>query len=374
MSKRSSENTISVLSDAPPLFSQPYRKIPMYRDLKKILAGALLSAFILTPAPLYARPVQDINGKKVELAEQVNRIADLWHANNQVVLLLGGGNKLVATTDVIRNNPWFAEVLPKIKTVPALTNGQSIQMEALLATRPDAVLMSNPTMQQQVEKAGMKAVLVNFQDFNGLKKTVRITASVIGGNAPKIAETYISELDGNINFVNSRLKNIPENRRPTVLHITGSTNLTEIDGGKSMIGEWIRLAGGRSVLAGTGNKAVVSLEEIIKADPEIIIVGSGRSSGKKGIDAIKKNPAWQSIRAVKNGRLYANPSGTFPWDRYSTEEALQILWAAKLFHPEQFKDLDMVSKTQAFYKKYYNYNLSRTNAERMLAGLPPVGK
>ena len=66
------------------------------------------------------------------------------------------GNKLVATTDVIRNNPWFAEVLPKIKTVPALTNGQSIQMEALLATRPDAVLMSNPTMQQQVEKAGMK--------------------------------------------------------------------------------------------------------------------------------------------------------------------------------------------------------------------------
>ena len=141
-----------------------------------------------------------------------------------------------------------------------------------------------------------------------------------------------------------------------------------------MIGEWIRLAGGRSVLAGTGNKAVVSLEEIIKADPEIIIVGSGRSSGKKGIDAIKKNPAWQSIRAVKNGRLYANPSGTFPWDRYSTEEALQILWAAKLFHPEQFKDLDMVSKTQAFYKKYYNYNLSRTNAERMLAGLPPVGK
>ena len=108
----------------------------MYRNLKKILAGALLSAFILTPAPLYARPVQDINGKKVELAEQVNRIADLWHANNQVVLLLGGGNKLVATTDVIRNNPWFAEVLPKIKTVPALTNGQSIQMEALLATMP----------------------------------------------------------------------------------------------------------------------------------------------------------------------------------------------------------------------------------------------
>ena len=220
----------------------------MYRNLKKILAGTLLSAFILTPSlPIYARPVQDINGKKIELADQVNRIADLWHANNQVVLLLGGGDKLVATTDIIRNNPWFAEVFPKIKTVPALTNGQGVQMEALLAVRPDAVLVSSPAIQQQVQKAGMKAVLVIFQDFDGLKKTVRITASVIGGNAPKIAETYIGELDGNINVVKSRIKNIPENRRPTVLHITGSTNLIEVDGGKSMIGEWIRLAGGRSI-------------------------------------------------------------------------------------------------------------------------------
>ncbi|MDO4878959.1 MAG: ABC transporter substrate-binding protein [Neisseria sp.] len=346
----------------------------MHPTLKKLLGSVLLSAFVLTAAPVSARPVQDIKGRKIELAEQVNRIADLWHANNQVVLLLGGADKLVATTDVIRSNPWFAEVFPKIKTVPALTNGQSVQMEALLAVRPDAVLMSNATMRQQVEKAGMKAVLVGFQDFEGLKKTVRITAAVIGGNAPKTAETYIAELDGNIRYVAERVKNIPENRRPTVLHITGSTNLTEVDGGSSMIGEWIRLAGGRSVLTNTGNKATVSLEEIIKADPEIIIVGSGRTSGGKGIEAIKKNPAWQSLRAVKNGRLYANPSGTFPWDRYSTEEALQILWAAKLFHPEQFKDLDMAAKTQAFYKKYYNYNLSRANAERILAGQPPLGK
>ena len=125
--------------------SNHIRKIPMYRNLKKILAGTLLSAFILTPSlPIYARPVQDINGKKIELADQVNRIADLWHANNQVVLLLGGGDKLVATTDIIRNNPWFAEVFPKIKTVPALTNGQGVQMEALLAVRPDAVLVSSP--------------------------------------------------------------------------------------------------------------------------------------------------------------------------------------------------------------------------------------
>ena len=71
----------------------------------------------------------------------------------------------------------------------------------------------------------------------------------------------------------------------------------------------------------------------------------------------------------KNNRIYANPTGTFPWDRYSAEEALQILWAAQLFHPEQFKDLNMVEKTQAFYKKilrlYVKQRKCRANLERL---------
>ena len=57
---------------------------------------------------------------------------------------------------------------------------------------------------------------------------------------------------------------------------------------------------------------------------------------------------------------------------YSAEEALQVLWAAQVFHPDLFKDLDMVEKTQAFYKKYYNYDLSKENAQQILQGLPPL--
>ena len=78
------------------------------------------------------------------------------------------------------------------------------------------------------------------------------------------------------------------------------------------------------------------------------------------------------MKAVKNKRVYVNPTGTFPWDRYSAEEALQVLWAAQKFHPEHFKDLDMVKKTQEFYKKYYNYDLSKENAQQILNGEDPI--
>ena len=205
-----------------------------------------------------------------------------------------------------------------------------------------------------------------------MKKTVRITAEVLGDKAPEIAESYIKELDGNIKFVEERLKGLKDEQRPTVLHITKGSDLLMIDGGKSMIGEWIKLAGGKSVLPDEANMVTVTVESIIQANPDVIIIGSSGNKAQAAIEKIKADPAWQSISAVKNNRIYANPTGTFPWDRYSAEEALQILWAAQLFHPEQFKDLNMVEKTQAFYKKYYGYTLSKENAEQILKGLSPI--
>ncbi len=295
----------------------------MLKDsLKKgLITLSLAACFAL---PLQAKIVTDVEGNKIELPDNVQRVADLWHANNQIVLLLGGANKLVGTTTTIAANPWYSAVYPNIKNVPVLTNGETIQTEELLSHKPDAVLLSKKSMLTEVEQAGLKGVRVSFQDFDGLKKTVRIT------------------------------------------------DLLMIDGGKSMIGEWIKLAGGKSVLPDEANMVTVTVESIIQANPDVIIIGSSGNKAQAAIEKIKADPAWQSISAVKNNRIYANPTGTFPWDRYSAEEALQILWAAQLFHPEQFKDLNMVEKTQAFYKKYYGYELSKENAEQILKGLSPL--
>ena len=339
---------------------------------KTSLKLTALFAATLLAFSAQAKIVTDVDGNQVEIADRMERVADLWHANNQIVLLLGGADKLVATTTAIAANPWFSEVYPNIKKVPVLTNGETIQVEELLSQKPDAVLLSKKSMLNEVNQAGLKGVRVSFQDFDGLKKTVRITAEVLGDKAPAVAESYIKELEDNIQFVESRIKDVKEKQRPTVLHITNGSDLLKIDGGKSMIGEWIRMAGGKSVLPDEANMVTVTMESIVQANPDVIIIGSSGNKSQAAIEKIKSDPTWQSISAVKNNRIYANPTGTFPWDRYSAEEALQILWAAQLFHPERFADVDMIAKTQDFYQKYYNYNLSRENAQQILKGLPPL--
>ncbi len=316
------------------------------------------------------RTVTDQKGVEVELPKNVERIADFWHANNQVVLLLGGGDKLVTTTEAIKSLPWFAKVYPRINEVPALVKGSDFNVEEVIAENPDVVIASSPEQIEAARSAGLKAVEVMFQNFEELKKTVEITAQVIGPDAEKRAEEYIDYLDGNMKYVEDKLKDLKDDEKPRVLHIAGGEDLTKIDGAKSMIGAWMDISGSVNSISDEANLADITLEEIIESNPDIIIIGGNQS--KEGIEKIKNDPAWADVKAVKEDKLIRNPVGTFNWDRYSAEEALQVLWAAKLFHPDKFEDLDMVEKTKEFYKKFYDYDLTDDEADRILAGDPPA--
>ena len=111
------------------------------------------------------------------------------------------------------------------------------------------------------------------------------------------------------------------------------------------------------------------MEEIIKANPDIIIIGDVNS--KAAIEKIMNDPQWSGIKAVQMGRVYSNPVGIFKWDRYSAESALQILWAGQIIQPQLFGDINLVKETQDFYKNFMHYDLSTVEAERIIAGEGP---
>lgn len=315
------------------------------------------------------RTVKDQYGTEVELPNKVTKVADLWHANNEIVLLLGGADKLVATTDTVKNMKWFAKVDPSIKDVKSPLSGDDIQTEELMSVKPDVVISSIDTQIEAARNAGLKAVRVFFQNLEDMRQTVKITAQVLGGDAEKKADEYLKYLDGNIDYVSERTKNIPSEKKPKVLHIVDGNNLLKVDGKNTIIDEWINLAGGVNALDQDGNMIVVTMEDIVKANPDIIIIGG--TSASKGKETIENDPAWSSINAVKNKKIYSNPVGAYNWDRYSAEEALQILWAAKTLNPNSFQDLDLVKKTQEFYKEFFNYDLTDDDAQRIINGLDP---
>jgi iron complex transport system substrate-binding protein len=326
------------------------------------------------------RTITDMGGTAVELPGTVTKVINLWHANNQMVLLLGGADTLIGTTSVIKGLPWFARIYPRISEVKpyVLQSGAGgYNTEEILMARPDVVIVSGPQDAEILRNVGITAVMVTFRDFDGLRKTVITTADILGGNAPAKAQEYLRYLDNNIKRVQDRVSSLKESEKLKVYEIRG-TNPLDTDGRISICTEWLGVAGGINAIAGATdeNQATVTMEAVLQANPDVIIVGVQNAAGANGstaiIERVKTDRAWSTIPAVKNNRIYANPVGTFLWARYSCEEALQVLWVGKTLYPDRFQDIDMVKEVQGFYKQFYNYDMSVAEAELMLAGQDPL--
>lgn len=340
-----------------------------------LILGIFLALLGVSPmdAAEGTRRIVDMGGTEVILPEDVKTVIDLWHANNQVVLLLGGADKLVGTTSIIKELPWFAQVYPRIKEIKpyAISSGSgNFNTEEVLKANADVVITSNAKDAEVLRNAGITTVLVTFRDFKGLKETVRVTAQALGGGAEERAEAFIRYFDGNLGLIGERLAGLKDSDRPKVYQIR-SANPLETDGRISICTEWIEAAGGVNAIAHITdkNQGSVTMEELLNADPDVIIVAS--RNAELIIEQIRKAPEWSALRAVREGRIYPNPVGTFLWSRYSCEEALQVLWVAQLLHPDKFEDVDMNAEVRKFYKTFYDYDMTEDEARRMLAGLDP---
>ena len=331
---------------------------------------SLLMASMLNAAEF--REVKDISGDIVKVPVNVEKIATLWYANNQIVLMLGGADKIVATTDLIKNNKWFAHIYPRISSIPNGVNGKDLQVEELVKLSPDIVIAADKKNKEELTKNGFTVLYPSFTNHADMKKSVSIMAEAIGGNAPKIAQKFNEYFDGNLKRVLSKTDKIAASDRPKVLHIADGKNLLKVDGTNTIIDEWIRVAGGQNAVSKAGNMLEINAEEIININPDVIIIG--RAKAPEILKKLYEDQVYAGTNAVKNKKVYVNPAGVFSWDRYGAEGALQILWAAKTLHPELFKDINIEAETKKFYKEFLHYDLSDKEVGYILNGLDPEGK
>ena len=338
------------------------------------LAYAYPIAFSAPPASSAAtRQVTDITGRTLTIPVHVTRVADPWHANNGMVLMMGAAAKLVATTAQAKKQPWFRKLFPGIDHVPAAFDAAgNVNIETLIGTRPDVVLMAYggtlPKWKGTADAYGIPVFMMPNASLADLKTTARMTGDILGPGESARAAEWIRYFDDNIRRVTAVTSRIPPNQRPKVLHTATGTILT-VDGVKSVIDDWITVAGGVNAATVTGTARPVSMEQVAAWNPDVIIVGTAPNEENRR--AILNDPRWRHIRAVETGRVYVNPSGVYLWDRHSAEAALQVLWAAKTLHPNLFPDLDLRTETRTFYARFFNHALTDAEYATLMRAVAP---
>lgn len=321
------------------------------------------------------RKITDQAGLVVEIPYHVNRVADRWPAHNGIIVMLGAGDKLVATNSQMPSFAWFAYMLPRVKDIPGPFSGSDVNMETLIGSRPDVVFTSKSGMaantMEKLKAANIAVVQLLATNFAELRANMLITGQVLGPEAEKLANEYCLYLDSNIKKVSSITDLIPKDRRPKVMHTAGP-GILYVDGGNSLPNMWMEMAGGVNVAAEiAGTSKQVSIEQVVKWNPDIIIVSGDSGRAPQYKKQMMTDSQWSQINAVKNGKVILNPQGVYQWDRHSAEEALQVLWAAKTLHPDKFPDIDIMKEIKWFYAKFFRYNLTDEKAKLIINGLPP---
>lgn len=328
----------------------------------------LLCAWLAFPA-LASRQVVDDAGHTVTVPDQVNTIADGWFAHHSVLMTLGAGSKIVATVNHPESQPWMFKIAPTLNQALQV-RGTAFNPESLLAKKVDVVFTSaGNDKAESYRQAGLPTLQMAFTDYPSLMKSVATTAEVLGtDDARTRAKAYNQYLQTTIDTVQSKMRGLTAEQRPSVLHIQSLKPL-KVDGSQTLIDTWIHLAGGKNAAAEIqGNMKEVSPERVLAWQPDVIILGA--NSGQ-----IADSPyaaLFSELKAVKNGKVLQNPAGVFPWDRYGTESALQIQWAALMLHPASFPGADMTKVTQDFYQRFFDYTLSDDETQRILRAQKPA--
>ena len=247
------------------------------------LALALLVA-VLGSAAL-AVVVTDERGVAVELARAPQRIVSLLPSLTESVCTLGACDRLVG---VDRYSNWPASV----RALPQVGGGIDPNVEAIVALKPDLVLLAKSSrITERLEALGIKAVVLEPRNHADVRRVLDVLARLLGtGDAQRVWR----DIDAS---VTAAAQSLPESAKRTRVYF--EVNSAPYAAGEaSFIGETLARLGARNIVpAALGPFPKLNPEFVVRADPDLIMVGERSAVG------LEQRPGWNRIKAVREGRI-----------------------------------------------------------------------
>ena len=330
------------------------------------------------------RVVTDDAGRDVEIPTARNIKSVFFTSSLAQVYItslcpdLLGGTASKFDESQLRFLPEGIEKLPYLGTIH---NNGEIDRESLLTEDIDIIFSISGIglTQQNISEAeslqaqtGIPCVLVDGS-FLKIPTAFRFLGDIL--DRKDRAEELAEYCEKSYRDVSEVVKTIPEDERITLYYAEGPEGLqTEPDSSQHMLGflEGGALCAAKCEQTYGGGMTDVSLEQVIKWDPEVIVAWDTNVRGGAYED-ILTNPSWKTIKAVKSGRVYAMPNEPWAWcDRPpGVNRILGIHWIANLLYPDVY-DVDMKEIVREYFKVMYQVDIDDNTILELLGTSYPA--
>lgn len=256
----------------------------------------------------------------------------LWYeAGGTVTGLIGGSTSVALYEEYIGRDITADE---GITTVATSSSGKKWDTETIIALNPELIICSTAmsgykTIEAPAEAAGIPVIAMSYNDFSDYLKWFKVFSNLTG-HTELWDNVALKALDDVIEI----LLACPTENTPSVFSMFSSADTLQANTSGTVVGGMIDAMNAKNIVddwegASDAERLDINLETVYAANPDIILVQC--HAGKEDAEALVAslygdNPVWQSLDAVKNGKVFYLEKNLFhnkPNSRFA--EAYKVL-------------------------------------------------
>lgn len=260
---------------------------------------ALVMAFSLTAAfaESTAVTVTDMAGREIALDAPATKVVALTASDCEILAALGAEDTLVGRGE-------YCDYPESVLEVPAVQSGADTNLEQIIALEPQVVIMAKMAQTEEqvaaLEKAGIRVVVSDAQDIEGVYTAIRLIGTLVGRNDE--AEAMVADMQSTFADIAAKSEN------------TGKTVYFEVSplqwglwtaGKGTFMDELATMCGLTNAFADVEGWAEISEEQVLERDPDYIVtISMYYGEGPTPVEEIKSRAGWDALKAVQNDAIF----------------------------------------------------------------------
>lgn len=223
------------------------------------------------------------------------RVLSLYPSATEIVVQLGGAGWLVARTDF--------DVDPRLAHLPSLGPTLTPSLEAVVALRPDLVIVASGTdigggSIGRLRELGVPLEVVDIQTIQDVFDSTRRIGIILG--VPGRSDSAAAQMETELARTRERHDDCTPIRALFVLW----PDPPRTAGPGTYVDELILIAGARNVFHDIrGQWAEPAIEEIVRRNPDILILPGAPRGPPLTAASLARRVGWRDLRAVREGRV-----------------------------------------------------------------------
>ena len=250
--------------------------------------SVLLIMCFMALAPAHALQVTDDRSVTVTFVQTPQRIVSLLPSLTESVCALEQCQRLVGV-DRYSNYP------ASVRRLPVVGGGLDPNIEAIVALKPDVVLLAiSSRASQRLESLGIKVIALETKNHADVRRVLKKIGALLEIPEAAGADRLWRIIDASMSAASQSLSPEAKNTRVYFEVSRGPYAAGE----SSFIGETLTRLGVKNIIpASLGPFPRINPEFVVRANPDLIMVGN------RSMEAMAAYPGWSSIKAVKERRI-----------------------------------------------------------------------